>query len=136
MNTVTKKESGTTRNGNDMTNSNDAQPLTELQKTMQEILKWTRLQGMQTARAILEDCLKKDSEKLAYHFSDGRDSREVGRLAGISHMTVTNYWKKWAALGVVEPVRARGGERYRRIFSLEDFGMALPEASSSRRDLA
>ncbi len=116
-----------------MTNSAGVQSANDLQGTMQEILKWVRLQGMQTARVILEECLKKDPEKLAYHFSDGRDSREVGRLAGISHMTVINYWKKWAALGIVEPVRARGGERYRRLFSLEDFGIAAPEATSSRK---
>lgn len=129
LRTVTKKDSGTTtRRGNEsMTHSDEVQTkLSELEKTVQEMLKWVRLQGMQTARVILADCLKKDAEKRAYHFSDGRESREVGRLAGISHMTVTNYWKKWAALGIVEPVRARGGERYRRVFSLEDFGMTVP----------
>lgn len=112
--------------------TNEDQAKDDLQKIMQEILKWTRLQGMQTAKTILENYLTKDTEKLAYHFSDGRDSREVGRLAGISHMTVTNYWKKWLALGIVEPVRVRGGERYRKIFSLEGFGMAIPEVTDSR----
>jgi hypothetical protein len=100
--------------------------LNDLENTVREMLKWVRLLGIQTARVILADCLKKDAERLAYHFSDGRESREVGRLAGISHMTVTNYWKKWAALGIVEPVRARGGERYRKLFSLEDFGISIP----------
>lgn len=111
--------------------TNEPQTKDDLQKIMEDILKWIRLQGMQTARTILENNLTKDTEKRAYHFSDGRDSREVGKLAGISHMTVTNYWKKWSALGIVEPVRARGGERYRRIFSLEDFGMTVPHDVSS-----
>jgi hypothetical protein len=120
-----------------MTTRIESQSINDLQKTMQEILKWIRLQGMQTAKTILEESLKKDAEKLAYHFSDGRDSREVGKLAGISHMTVTNYWKKWSVLGIVEPVRARGGDRYRKIFSLEDFGIGVPRETrgQSKRTL-
>ena len=75
----------------------------------------------------LTDTLKKDEEKVAYESSEGRGSKEVAKLAGISHQTVVNYWKKWATLGIVEPLKVRGGLRYRRSFSLSDFGIEVPK---------
>lgn len=94
---------------------------------LKEILKWTRFQGMISVKGVLLDTLKKDEEKVAYESSEGRGSKEVAKLAGISHQTVVNYWKKWATLGIVEPLKVRGGLRYRRSFSLSDFGIEVPK---------
>lgn len=95
---------------------------------LKEILKWTRFQGMLRVKDVLLDTLKKDEEKIAYESSDGRrGSREVAKLAGVSHQTVVNYWKKWATLGIVEPIKAPGGIRYKRSFSLSDFGIEVPK---------
>jgi len=44
-----------------------------------------------------------------------------------SHTTVLDYWKKWMTLGIVEPIRVRGGTRYKRSFSLLDFGIEVPK---------
>ena len=94
---------------------------------LKEILKWTRFQGMISVKGVLLDTLKKDEEKVAYESSEGRGSKEVAKLAGISHQTVVNYWKKWATLGIVEPLKVRGGLRYRRSFSLSDFDIEVPK---------
>ncbi|RLG50242.1 MAG: hypothetical protein DRO00_08995 [Thermoproteota archaeon] len=94
---------------------------------LEEILKWTRFQGMQRVKEVLLDVLKTDKEKIAYHYSDGRGSVEVARLAGFkSHTPILENWKKWARLGLMEPIRVRGGTRYKRAFSLPDFGIEVP----------
>lgn len=92
---------------------------------LEELVRWTRLQGIQHARAILGEVLKKDAEKLAYQHSDGRGSAEVGKVAGVSDFAVRSYWKRWASIGIVVPSKKFKG-RYERIFSLEDLGFEVP----------
>ncbi len=109
-----------------MGDTESASLLKELVELAREQLKWAKVQGILTARQVLSSSLRNDSEKLAYQFSDGRGSQEVAKVAGVSYATVTIYWKKWATLGVVEPMKVQGGTRYRRIFSLEDLGIEVP----------
>lgn len=92
---------------------------------LEEILIWTRLQGVQNARDVLIDALKTDTLKLAYHLSDGSSSAEVSKACGVSAMTVTNYWKRWFTLGIARPSSKYKG-RFERAFSLEDLGIQTP----------
>jgi len=96
---------------------------------LEEILKWVRLEGAQRAKDTLAGLLKTDTEKLVYENSDGHTSREIARVVGTSHATVTNYWKKWARYGIVKEASARGGTRYVKVFSLSDFGIEVPSVS-------
>jgi len=100
---------------------------------LEEILKWARLEGVHRAKDTLTELLRTDAEKLAYEYSDGRTSREIAGVVGVSHATVTNYWKKWARYGIVKEVGARGGTRYQRVFSLSDFGIEVPEVRAAVR---
>jgi len=93
---------------------------------LEEILKWLRLEGVERAKTTLNDLIRTDTEKLVYESSDGRTSRGVADIAGVSHTTVVNYWNRWAKYGIVEEVRSRRGARYKRIFSLSDFGTEVP----------
>ncbi len=94
---------------------------------LEEILKWQKLQGLEKAQNAIA-LLTSDVEKLAYEFSDGKTSREVSSLVGVSHATIAKYWKKWARYGIVTEIRAQGGgARYKKIFSLQDFGINLPK---------
>lgn len=102
-------------------NEDDQKRIIEL---LNEIAKWVRFEGVQRARQVLVETLKKDSEKLAYHYSDGRGSAEVAKLVGVSDFTVRNYWKKWATLGLVIPSEKFKG-RYERTLSLEDLGIEV-----------
>lgn len=113
--------------------SKENQALHDIKQVLVEILRWSRFQGMQQLRKILNQTLQKDAEKIIYENSDGRDSREIASLAGVSHQTVVNYWRKWAALGIVEPIKVRGGERYRRIFSLLYLGIEVPSVERRAR---
>lgn len=99
---------------------------------LNEILKWERFQGWKNVKDVLLDALKDDIMKLVYHYSDGRSSRKVAEKVSISHNTVVNYWKKWAKIGIVEPINVKGGTRYKRIFSLEDFGIEIPKIENKK----
>jgi len=108
----------------DEKSENGGQETVEL---LREILKWIKFDGMQRVKGTLTDVLQKDVEKIIYEFSDGKSSIEIARIAGVSHQTVVNYWKRWSRIGIVEGERTRGGIRYRRVFSLEDFGIEVPQ---------
>jgi len=106
--------------------SND--PLGETASILREILKWTKFAGSKEVKDVLKDALDTDQKLLVYHLSDGnKGSVEIGNKAGVSHSTVFNYWTSWARRGIVEPVKVRGGERFKKVFELEDFGFVVPE---------
>jgi len=89
------------------------------------IANWSRFSGIQAAREVLTQTMQHDSEKLAYHYSDGRASREIAKLSGLSDFTIRSYWKKWNSMGLVFPSTKFKG-RYERAFSLDEFGIELP----------
>ncbi|MGE5533363.1 MAG: hypothetical protein ACM3UN_03330 [Bacillota bacterium] len=102
---------------------------------LEEILKWTRIEGMQRTKSIFEEFVKSDLEKVVYENSNGQTSREVGAIAKTSHTTVVSYWRKWSKLGIVKEVVSKGGTRYKRIFSLDDFGISVPKIDSKPVDI-
>lgn len=106
------------------------QTLKEIAATLKELLKWSKLAGIQQLRNVLAHNLKTDIEMLIYELSDGsRGTREIARLAGIgSNSTVANYWRKWSKVGIVEPSEKFPG-RYQRICSLEEVGLTVPQVA-------
>jgi len=98
-------------------------------KLLEEILKWIKFQGWRNVKGVLLDTLKDDLSKLVYHYSDGRSSRKVADKVNIDYRKVVNYWKKWAKIGIVEPMQVQRGRRYKKIFSLEEFGIEIPKPS-------
>lgn len=94
---------------------------------LEEILRWTRFQGWRNVKDVLTDVLTDDLSKLIYHYSDGRSSRQIAQKVSVSHVTVVRYWRKWAKVGIVEPIKVGSGIRYRKMFNLEDFGIEVPE---------
>lgn len=105
-----------------MSELGDVKRLTEL---VEELVKWKKFEGAQLAKKVLRDLLAKDIDRLVYQYSDGRTTREIAALAGVSDFTVRNYWKKWNTEGLIVPSQKFKG-RYERIFSLEDFGIEVP----------
>lgn len=79
-----------------------------------------------TIREVLESVLDTPEKLRAYHFSDGRKSRDVEESSGISYSSVTNLWKTWFGHGLGKMVSARGGRRFVRTLSLDEFGLELP----------
>ncbi len=99
-------------------------------KILTEILKWIKVTSIPQVKKLLLELLPSDEEKIAYQYSDGRTSQEVSQLSGVSYVTITKWWKIWIRAGIAEPTSVKGGERARRIFSLQDFGIEVPSLKS------
>lgn len=90
---------------------------------LEELVKWTKVTSIPRVKKLLLEILTSPEEKTAYKASDGKSSKEVAKQASVSYVTITFWWKKWIKAGIAEPIRARGGSRARRVFSLDDFGI-------------
>jgi hypothetical protein len=97
----------------------------EIKDVLMDILKWTKFQGMQQVKQVLETTLDNETKKLVYELSDGMSSPAIARIAKVSPPTVRDYWKLWAPMGIVE-IHPDYKKRYRRVFSLEEVGIAVP----------
>jgi predicted transcriptional regulator len=104
----------------------------EIKGFLKEILKWIRFQGLQDVKQVLTETLESERDKIMYQLSDGKSTSEIAEIVGVSSMTVYNYWQKWSKIGIVEPFEGYKG-RYKRSFSLDDFGIELPELSSPKQ---
>lgn len=103
--------------------------LTDIHDTIKESTKWTKFAGIKEVKPILETQLPNDSKKLIYHLSDGtKGTQEIAKtVGGVSHQSVSNYWKTWEKVGLGEYISAPGGTRFRRSFDLADLGITIPE---------
>jgi len=99
----------------------------EQTEILREILKWIKFAGAKEVKNVLVSVLDTEQKRLIYHLSDGnRGSLEIAKAAGTSDTTVRRYWALWIRQGIVESLRVRGGERYKKSFELEDFGIEVP----------
>jgi hypothetical protein len=104
----------------------------EQTKLLREILKWIRFAGMKEVKSVLDAVLDNIQKKQVYQLSDGsRGIIEIGKLTGISStVTIWRYWRNWLKLGLGETVSAKGGERFKRSFDLEELGFEIPSVGS------
>jgi len=100
----------------------------EVKDILKAILKWTKFEGMQKVKQVLENTLDNNTKKLIYEFSDGRSSPAIAGVAGVSAQTVRDYWKEWAILGIIE-IHPEYKKRYHRIFSLKEVGIEVPQVA-------
>lgn len=104
----------------------------EQTQLLREILKWIRFAGMKEVKVVLSSALDSETKKVIYHLSDGeKGSVEIAKASRVSDSTVRSYWKSWAKLGIVEAIKVRRGERYKKAFDLEDFGIEVPQLKSA-----
>jgi|WetSurMetagenome_2_1015567.scaffolds.fasta_scaffold190307_2 hypothetical protein len=107
----------------------------EIKDILLEILRWTKFEGLQKVKVLLESTLNTDTKKIVYESSNGLSSPEIAQIGGIAPHTVRDYWKDWAILGIVE-IHPSFKKRYRRIFSLKEVSIELPasKVSSNPKD--
>lgn len=98
----------------------------EIKDILREILKWTKFQGMQEVKQVLEAALDNDNKKSVYELSDGRSSSAIAKIMAVSDQTVRNYWKDWTVLGIAE-VHPDYKKRCRKVFSLREIGIVFPQ---------
>jgi len=84
---------------------------------LEEMLKWIKVTSIPHVKKLLLEILPSDEEKI----------KAVAKFAGVSYVTVTKWWKIWGRAGLAEMMSAKGGERAKRIFSLDDFGIEVPK---------
>lgn len=110
----------------------DIDLLRKILDELREIKYWVKVSGLPIIRRAAHENLRDDESKLVYELSDGqRSTREIaeelkknGKV--ITHTTVANMWKRWVAVFLVEPSERYQG-RFRKVASLESFGIAVPE---------
>lgn len=96
----------------------------DIKNILKEILKWTKFEGMQKVKQVLEATLDNDTKKLIYESSDGISSPKIAEIAEVTPPTVRDYWKEWAVLGIVE-THPDYKRRYQKIFSLKEVGIEV-----------
>ena len=103
----------------------------EIVVLLEELVRWTRFQGIQRAKEVLEKLLEGATQSTIYHLSDGKSSEEIGKTVGVSSQTVRNYWRSWYTSGIVTVSKKyKGGGRFEKVFNLEDLGIPLPKQIS------
>ena len=103
---------------------------TEIHGTLKELLKWAKFSGIKEVKPVLESKLDTNDKKIIYVLSDGsKGTREISKIVGsLSHVTIANYWQDWEKAGIGESDAIMGGgNRFKRSFDLEDFGIKVPE---------
>ncbi|MCW4050098.1 MAG: hypothetical protein NWE89_10230, partial [Candidatus Bathyarchaeota archaeon] len=93
-----------------------------------ELIKWTKLLAKPRIIDLVRNNLNSDLELLIYELSDGlRSTRKISDLLSkqTSHMTISNYWRKWNKIGIVEPSPKYAG-RFVHIFTLDELGISVP----------
>lgn len=112
-----------------MTEADDK--LTSIDRTLKELLRWTRFANMERLKEILEKELENDQKKLAYDGTDGKNGlREVSEMSGAPTSTISRWWPRWFQRGLVIESEVRQG-RMKKIISLEDVGIELPKKKLS-----
>lgn len=112
-----------------MANKNESE--NDIYPVLCNILRWARVAAISLIASRIDQELALEPQKLlVYHLSDGENSsRDIASIVkSVSHMTVTNYWKNWARIGIVEPSPSRKG-RWRKIIELEELGIDVPKSS-------
>ena len=57
-----------------------------------------------------------------------RGTVELAKIIGVgSNKTIDRMWDKWLKMGLGETIPVKGGQRFKRSFDLEDFGIKVPD---------
>lgn len=102
-------------------------------RVLREILKWMKFAGMNQVQSVLETTLNTPEKKLAYQMSDGtKGTIEIGKVSRVGSPTkVSILWKEWKRKGLGDSLSVQGGDRFKRTFDLEDFGIEVPQMVAS-----
>jgi hypothetical protein len=102
---------------------------------LQELVGWTRVALYPQVKGLLNDVLDDERKKAIYSAADGtRSGEQIRILVGTSPNTVTDLFKKWEQIGIVETL-PNGMRRHRfppSHFGVESDGSVGVEASKKR----
>lgn len=99
---------------------------------LDELVKWTKVTSIPKVKELLLEILASPEERIAYQSSDGEKTcAHVAKQANSATGTISGWWKKWIKAGIAEPISVRRGTRAKRVFSLYDFGIEVPDIAKS-----
>ena len=101
------------------------------QETLEEIATWVKIGNFANVKGILTSALKKPEERLVYHLSDGRSTRDINAMSDVSRGSISNYQNNWYRIGLMKTIGARGSDRFIKKFNLEDFGIEIPSTKTT-----
>lgn len=112
--------------------------LTDIRDAIKQSSKWAKFSGIKEVKPILESKLDGDIKKMIYLLSDGvNSSYSIARILGVNdtvRRAISDYWDEWEKAGLGESKPAQGGgNRFKRSFDLEDFGIKAPEIPKSAK---
>lgn len=87
--------------------------LAEIRDALQENTRLLRILASPLVEEKLQRVIHKDEEWRVYCASDGSSSHAVAKSSSVSHQTVSNYWKAWAPLHILEETDTKGRYRHR-----------------------
>lgn len=112
----------------------DSTQMTEITQLLRELITWAKIQNAPRVKELVQEMTSQ--EKVAYELSDGiRTQSEIGKQVGVTQVSISNWWKKWAALGLTSNSEIYAG-RQRKNFSLADFGFSKPTIKGSVETVA
>ncbi len=110
-----------------MPKEGDEDKLGSIDRSLREILKWTRFANTSKLKEMLESTLDTVEKKIAFEGSDGVNMlKEVAAACDTPQDTVYGWWQKWSRLGLVMESETRKG-RMMKIVSLDDVGVKVPK---------
>jgi len=100
----------------------------EILRTLQELLKWTKVSSYNNIKKMLESVLDADNKRIIFYLSDGKNNQdEIVEKGKVAAGSVSKYWQEWEKLGIGEQIPVKRGKRFKRLFNPEDFGIKIPE---------
>lgn len=95
----------------------------ELAARLDEIIRLCRAAMAPIIRARLLKSLDSPEKLIAFRLSDDRGTDEVSTTAKIGTKTLQELWKEWHGNGWGYMKNVKGGKRFVRTISLEEFGI-------------
>lgn len=93
----------------------------ELNEMFAEFLQIYKFVNREKIISTLQKELSDEKYIKIYALTNGENTvRDIKDVVGVSISTISNLWKKWSLLGMVEPAGRKG--RVKAIFSLAEYG--------------
>jgi len=109
--------------------------LQQNQQILEEIRVWTKINGMDKVQSVLNKALDTPEKRTVYHLSDGKTTREIQAICGVSIGAVSTYWNSWNRLGLMKTISVKRGDRFIKSFDLEDYSIEIPKITAKQEQL-
>lgn len=87
-----------------------------------EILKWQKLQGINSLRTLIPKLLDEEKKKKVYEMTDGKNTQSIiAEKTKVAGGTISNWWNLWYSNGILE----KDERKYRKIISLRELGIDI-----------